>query len=394
MATKRCAECKVTFDLSKARVERLTELEWALCVKHGLDLTKAKKVTCPFCGTSTLCTFDDVGTPQRGGQVFVCVSCRRKLQTNTLPDAYVRCPQCGGVALNETGWHTPHVRFLAEVAGSVSRVASHAFDTPGPLYNEARHHSHAKWLGNLRHNIEAAINGFMLKIDAGGTPISNEGVRTGLRRMCESMGRADMLQRLEDVCGPTVATELRAIFRDIRTVAEGSAQPARLGASRDAVLRDRNEIAQAFRNHFNAFTQHNASKQAFQTVAALADALGHGAKARFAVDAVMQLWPEAEKTGGLQSTGKEFPDCFVAVDVLPVTDPAAWPSCFGPEGYLEHLNVFNPDRVLRGQAFAAWCYCCDGETAVVHLTFMGPRHTFAVVAQDLLMPESRADLGL
>jgi hypothetical protein len=288
-----------------------------------------------------------------------------------------------------------HVRKTAELAGRVSRLRARAFDRTGPLYNAQRRDIYSGWLQNIRHNLEAAIDGFTLRVDARGQPITDDKVFAGLRRMCQELAKPEGLQRVEDVCSAEVAREVRAIFAEILKIEKSQGAPSSdpMPGARVAPLAE-DMIRLALRRHLEKLAREKSSEPGFGSVAPLLKGLVAGAKLTFATEAVAELWPEAASGSTLRSTGREFDDCYVGVDVLPTVEAVRWPAMFRPAGYLEHLNRFEPARILRGQALAAWCFCSDGTQAVVHLTFMGPGGVMNIMAQDLMTPLERKEVGL
>lgn len=103
-------------------------------------------------------------------------------------------------------------------------------------------------------------------------------------------------------------------------------------------------------------------------------------------------------------------NCYVAILVLPAVAPAD-AMAYVPNGYLAVLGRylqnlrFIPNNILGDKPpkhwahLGHWIYCCDGKQAGVHLSLVvdvqdpNPGKQF-IIAQDLLTPDERKQLGL
>lgn len=120
----------------------------------------------------------------------------------------------------------------------------------------------------------------------------------------------------------------------------------------------------------------------------------------FAVQQISSKLPDAMAREEILHEMKMFPDWFVAVTICPWLLPEEVKAHL-EKGYLDLVNN------LAGPAWNApeaknlvhWIYCFNGRQAAAHLTLMpnskGPyRNAATVIAQDLLTPEERRQVGL
>lgn len=96
----------------------------------------------------------------------------------------------------------------------LAHARSHAFDKPGPLYNEARKGVMNLWFDGADRNLADAQRALEHGTDVNGTPMSRKELAESVERMCSEYEK--VLTRVGEVCGSDVQGEVRDAIGSIR----------------------------------------------------------------------------------------------------------------------------------------------------------------------------------
>lgn len=186
--SKQCLKCGKDFTFNENQIEALSQTEQLLCAKENLDFVNMVKVTCSYCGTSSL------------------------VPPKTLN------------AVKDSGDLTASQDFTA-LASRLESLKARAFEVPGPLFNEQRKQIIEAWLANFATNLEAAARSLTGGLDMNGRPISRQQIAEAVDHMCKEYSQG--LQRLEEVCGPRIRQDFEALMTEARSLISNG-QPAGL----------------------------------------------------------------------------------------------------------------------------------------------------------------------
>jgi len=130
----------------------------------------------------------------------------------------------------------------------------------------------------------------------------------------------------------------------------------------------------------------------------LSNQLLEGDRWSFAVESIRQSISDSLSKNGFSHATKLFSDWYIAVTICP------WLAATEVRTHLERGypallgELTNPAYAQpSGRHVAHWIYCTDGKQAGVHLTLVpNPKvvRAIAVIAEDLLTPNERREMGI
>jgi len=112
-----------------------------------------------------------------------------------------------------------------KLAGQVEQLAATAFDHPGPLFDEPRKAIFKKWFANFARNLTAAAQALKGAQEPPTALSARQEVADGLVRMCGEYGKAEVRQRLQQVCGAEVHQKFDEILKQTVALASELRQP-------------------------------------------------------------------------------------------------------------------------------------------------------------------------